>query len=1004
MMLVSNLWRNVRVTIVAVAGTFLATNQLYAAAARPLVAPVPPPIHWSGPQVRVSDSAARPIELRDLRINTQIIGTQVRTQIDFRLANPNDRVLEGELQFPLLDGQIVTGFALDINGQLRDAVPVPKERGQEIFEDIRRRRVDPALLEVTAGNQYKLRVYPVPARGERRVVLVVTESLSATRDRATWRLPLIFANTMDRLRVDVHVAGVRSDDVRVERGGDDVQRATTANIAANAAHLSVERKQWRAETPANAWLQLSIPITARERTLVGQTNGTRYFAADIPLVDDPVRRTDPKHIALIWDASASAAKQQRIFAVLDAYFKSLRASTRVSLWVVRNKIDPARDFAVSNTDWTALANALRAEPFDGSSNFDELPLPKSVDLTILVSDGLTTDGKREIGYRHSAPLIALNGALAADVSRLTRLAEKNRGRYIDATAGSANDVAIAMWRDGWRIVAMQSFNAKRLVAPTLNVRNAQLQIAGIADELPATVQIQLTHPTRGGREMTVKIENVGRDAQSNAGAWPGQLWGTWQQAALADEPYVNATAIQKISADHGIVGANSSLIVLETAQDYAQYELPAPPELRTEVTTLRARAQAAQRVTQQAHLENVVRQFGERSNWYARTFPKDAPAKKESARQKSTVSGAAVGASAPSGIFREEARAQTAAAPPPPAAAAPVAAARSATADSMRRESVTDNSVIEPGKQQVTTASIQLKAWSSDATYLRRLRDAKDADVYRVYLDLREEHVDSSAFVLDVASHLIERGQTAYGLRVLSNLSEMNLENRQLLRLYGYRLLEAKQYATAIPVFDRVVLLAPNEPQSWRDLGLAYAENKQMQQASDALWETVSRPWHPRFAGVNMIALAELNALIAKAPKDINTSRIDSRLIGNMPLDLRVVMAWDTDDTDIDLWVTDPNGEKSSYSNRLSYQGAAMSPDATGGYGPEEFALRNAKSGNYVIDAEFFGQRQQVLSAGTTVMVRVTTAFGTPQSRDQWLTLRLTKGKETARIGNVEVR
>ncbi|MES2946503.1 MAG: nuclear transport factor 2 family protein [Pseudomonadota bacterium] len=36
------------------------------------------------------------------------------------------------------------------------------------------------------------------------------------------------------------------------------------------------------------------------------------------------------------------------------------------------------------------------------------------------------------------------------------------------------------------------------------------------------------------------------------------------------------------------------------------------------------------------------------------------------------------------------------------------------------------------------------------------------------------------------------------------------------------------------------------------------------------------------------------------------------------------------------MWVTDPNAETASYAKRLSYQGGAMSPDATGGYGPEE--------------------------------------------------------------------
>ncbi len=996
-MTIFTLPRYCRVGCLAIAAALLVALHSLGVAAQTITASSQPPIQWSGPQIRVSDSTARPIELRDVRLSAQVIGSQVRTQIDMRLANSNDRVLEGELQFPLLDGQIVTGFALDINGRLRDAAAVPKVRGQEIFEDIRRRRVDPALLEVTAGNQYKLRVYPIPARGERRVVLTVTESLNAAGDRATWRLPLVFANRVDRLRVDVHVAGVRGDELRVERGGDDAQRVTHVG----APQLTIERKQWRAENPANAWLQLSIPITARQRTLVGQTNDKRYFAADIPLIDEPVRRAEPKHIALIWDASASAVKQQRVFAVLDAYFKSLRAPTRVSLLVVRNKVEPARDFSVSASDWTALSSALRAEPFDGSSNFDELSIAKTVDLTILVSDGLTTDGKREIGYRHSAPMIVLNGALAADVPRLTRLAEKSGGRYVDAMAGSTSETASAMWRDGWRIAAMDSYGARRLVAPSLNVRNAQLQLAGMIDELPATVRIQLTHPTRGAREMTVKIEDVTPEIQATAGAWPGQLWASWQIAALADEPHMNVTAMQKISADHGIVGANSSLIVLETAQDYAQYELPAPPELRTEVAALRARIQGTQRTTQQAHLENMVRQFADRKNWYARAFPKDAPPKPEIAQAKRVPSGAAVGSAAPSGLTREESRTETAAASSPSPAPA---AARAAAADGAPRAQLADKASSEPGKQQTASASIQLKAWSSDATYLRRLRDAKDADMYRVYLDLREEHVDSSAFVLDVASHLLERGQITLGLRVLSNLSEMNLENRQLLRLYGYRLLEAKQYASAVSVFERVLKLAPNEPQSWRDLGLAQAENGQIQPAIDALWETVSRPWNNRFAGVNMIALAELNALVAKAPASINTSRIDARLIGSMPLALRVVMAWDTDDTDIDLWVTDPNGEKSYYSNRLSYQGAAMSPDATGGYGPEEFALRDAKPGSYTIDAEFFGQRQQVLSAGTTVMVRVTTAFGTPQAKDQWLTLRLTKGKETARIGTVDIR
>lgn len=44
-----------------------------------------------------------------------------------------------------------------------------------------------------------------------------------------------------------------------------------------------------------------------------------------------------------------------------------------------------------------------------------------------------------------------------------------------------------------------------------------------------------------------------------------------------------------------------------------------------------------------------------------------------------------------------------------------------------------------------------------------------------------------------------------------------------------------------------------------------------------------------------------------------------------MPLDLRVVLTWYADNTDIDLWVTDPKGEKAFYGHQLTYQGGRMS-------------------------------------------------------------------------------
>jgi len=960
-----------------------------------------PPPDWRPPAIAVNQNIGQPIQLRAATVEVDLFGDQARTSVELRLFNPNPRILEGELQFPLQEGQVVTGFALDVNGRLRDAVPVPKAKGQEIFEDIRRRRVDPGLLEAAAGNQYKLRVYPIPAMGERRVVITFNETLPRQRDAGVLRVPLMFASTVGQLQLRVRAHGAAREDVQVLQApaGTELDMSTTGT------EVSLQKSQWQAPQGPAGWLQLALRRTGKPQIMVGETGGKTFFAGQLDLRDEPVRRPTPSHIALVWDASASAATQARVLPVLEAYFRKLGKPVKLSLLVVRNKAEAVRSFTVAPGRFEELAEVLRAEPFDGSSNFDDLPIPADADTTLMVTDGLMTDGKKLIRYTHTAPVMVINGAASADMARLARLADRTGGALVDAALLSPEDGAQAMLMQGWRIEKLSSLSARQLVTPTTRVSQGRISVAGELLDSQARIDITLAHPD--GRRRTLALQV---NAKPVSGHWPGQQWAQWRSAELAENAGLHSTELQRIAATHGIVGPNSSLIVLELASDYARYSLPAPPELADEVARLGQQqlAQAAQ--TRQAYIETMVRQFDERQSWWGRDFPKNTP-KRAEPKAEMLISQGGLGNLAGAARSREQARPAPApalsVAPAAPAAAAPSAA------PAMAAEARADTTDKRSAKQAATApaATIALQAWAPDAPYMKRLQNAGKDELYRVYLDERAAYLSSSSFYMDAAGVFFDRGLPELGLRVLSNLAEMNLENRQLLRLYAYRLVQARRSDLAVPVFERISELAPNEPQSWRDLGLALAESGQPQRAVNALWEVVSQPWNGRFAGINMIALAELNAIAAQASTSttsgqpaLDLSRVDTRLRRNLPLALRVVMAWDTDDTDIDMWVSDPNGERASYANRLTYQGGAMSPDATGGYGPEEFSLKTAKPGKYGVEAQFFGHRQQVLSAGTTVMVRVTTGFGTPQAHDEWTTLRLTRGQETVRVAEVELR
>ncbi|RYG14575.1 MAG: DUF2135 domain-containing protein [Burkholderiales bacterium] len=972
------------------------------------------PAAWRPATVTSNFPQGQPVQLREVSVDVQVFGGQAQTRIELRLFNPNPRVLEGELQFPLLDGQVVTGFALDVNGTLRDAVPVPKAKGQEIFEDIRRRRVDPGLLEATAGNQYKLRVYPIAALAERRVSLTVTEALPGVKDGVLLRVPLAFASSVGRLNVRVQASGVARGDARLLQAPEGTEwidgRGQGDTLPRESTGVQLVRSGWTAPAGPAGWLQLVLRQSNRTHMMVGESGGKRFFAGQVPFKDEPVRRADPKHIALVWDASGSAAAQSRVLPVLDAWFRAMRQPVKVSLIVMRNRPEPVRSFTVTPDGFAALAAVLRAEPADGSSNFDILPIPPGVDATVMVSDGLMTDGKRLINYAGTAPVFAINGAGSADLPRLARLADRTGGALVDAALLPPDEAVRAMLFDGWRVAGLSSLDANHLVLPSLRVQEGRISVAGEMEGATARVEVALSHPD--GRRQT-RVLSVGGPA--SAGRWPAQQWAQWRGSELAENPALHAAELRSIASAHGIVGPNSSLIVLELAADYARYELPAPPELAAEVAQLGQLQLAQSGQMRRGHIEAMVRQMEQKQSWWDRDFPKDAPRPAE--QKKKEVQGAVgnLGDSAPgmaaaqaNALARREAESSSRvlAERPPSAPPAPVAAAPARM--EARRDMASDLAAKAASADQASAQStIALQGWTPDAPYFRRLRDASPSDLYRTYLDERATHQASSSFYLDAAGILLDRGQVELGLRVLSNLAEMNLENRQLLRLYAYRLQQARRADLAVPVFERVSELAPNEPQSWRDLGLALAESGQAQRGVNALWEVVSRPWNGRFAGVGMIALAELNAIAAQASaagEPLDLARVDTRLRRNLPLALRVVMAWDTDDTDIDMWVTDPNNERASYANRLTFQGGAMSPDATGGYGPEEYSLKSARPGKYRIEAQFYGNQQQVLSAGTTVMVRVTTGFGTPQARDEWTRVRLTHGREVSRIAEVDVR
>jgi hypothetical protein len=92
--------------------------------------------------------------------------------------------------------------------------------------------------------------------------------------------------------------------------------------------------------------------------------------------------------------------------------------------------------------------------------------------------------------------------------------------------------------------------------------------------------------------------------------------------------------------------------------------------------------------------------------------------------------------------------------------------------------------------------------------------------------------------------------------------------------------------------------------------------------------------------------------LIASKEEIVNTA--EGVLIGGYG-DIQVNLTWSTEG-DVDLWVTDPNGEKTYWNNPNSASGGYLDVDNTSGFGPENVFWEAGKAinGTYKVEVDYF--------------------------------------------------
>ena len=1075
------------------------------------------------------------VYLQSFDIQVEVTGNIASTRYTMVFKNKTNKLLEGELTFPLPDGRSLTHYALDINGRMRDAVPVEKARATQVFEEIQQRQVDPGVLERVEGNNFRTRIYPMPANGTRTISIGYEEELPLEKGLLYYRLPMAYPDSLEKFSVKATVwksnekplVPQSNDEIKFDSDGENYVAKLT-------------REKYK---PSRALIFALPAPTDIPQVMMQPAQGSHYFLASVAPKMETRKKQWSNNLAIIWDVSLSGSQRnlQREIEMLGTIFAQ-HSKANIHLYFLNNKLKK-----VAGKSWAEVKPLLEKAIFDGGTDFSQINLNDiDGDEILFFSDGISTLSSTDFVSNVKRPIHCIVSSSKADYSTMRLISGKTNGKFVNLNALSNEDLKNELQNETLQFLGTEHGKEIREVYPSIAMPvYGNFSVAGISDKNDAELTLLFGFGNKVEKKIKVKLD------AKNAGS-QGNVYRIWAQKKIAELDLnfeKNRAELTELGQQFGIVTRNTSLIVLETISDYVRYGIEPPatePELRAEYH----RRTGGKRPEARAMLGEMLGGASAQSATMDAAPSDNRPRKKQGSggRPRGSVSGGfndgyaeggsggigdmlgglmggsagGIGTQARGGLKAPSARDIDMGSGDGPRSKAEIMAVVNARMPGLRNiynkylklkpgfsGKVTLKFTIAPGGDIINisilssttgysdfdnavknlVATWQWKAIQSGnttptipfnfedfapasstetsrstpppvrppppvqqepqkpnlmseaiaaAANIKTWRDAnikplqstpkypvpdtkesggnvakyndykltgKVAEDYQIYLTLRNEHLASLTFYFDMADWFYRLGDKEIALRILTSIADLELENASLYRLLGYRFKEYGEYTLQKFVFQKVVEWRPMEPQSYRDYALALADNGEEQAALDSLYGVLTREYSDnirrRSRGIEETIIMEMNRLIAKNKK-LNTSKIDKRLLIDVPVDIRIVMNWNMNNTDIDLHVTDPNNAECSFRNKMTRIGGRISSDNTGGYGPEQFMLRNAIKGKYKIQVNRYSSREFAADGPSTVMVEIYTKYAGNSEQRQVKSLQLSKAK-TGSDGKVTV-
>lgn len=257
-----------------------------------------------------------------------------------------------------------------------------------------------------------------------------------------------------------------------------------------------------------------------------------------------------------------------------------------------------------------------------------------------------------------------------------------------------------------------------------------------------------------------------------------------------------------------------------------------------------------------------------------------------------------------------------------------------------------------------------------------------------------EYYVDAAQYFQSLSPEL--------GDEVRSDLAYIARNNTKALRSLAYLYEVVEDTKNMVLVNERIVKIAPQEAQSYRDLALAYQYDKQYDKALELYINMLGE----QIMGVNLDGLenplrSELSRLVALYKDKIDFSRLPNEwLRADFKRDLRMVIDWSDRSVPFEFQFVNPDKKFFKWAHTLEENRERLEEEQKYGFQTEEFIIDDAPAGEWLINIQYLGDEGDYVLP-PFLKYTVFRNYGTPQETKEVRIIKLFKQVDKVTLGRV---